>query len=51
LHAEAEVEHGEFKGRVEHLVSMRATHFHSLEELATFMGQVVRTLEEDGCDV
>jgi hypothetical protein len=44
LHAEAQVEHGEFRGRVEHIVSMRATHFHSLEELGTFM---VTTLPED----
>ena len=47
LHAEAQVEQGEFKGRVEHVVSMRATHFHSLEELAAFMVQIVTTLPED----
>jgi hypothetical protein len=47
LHAEAQVEHGEFRGRVEHIVSMRATHFHSLEELGTFMVQMVTTLPED----
>ena len=50
LHAEAQVEHGEFKGRVEHIVSMRATHFHSLEELAAFIVQVVTTLAEDDTD-
>ena len=47
LHAEAQVEQGEFKGRVEHIVSMRATHFHSLEELVTFIVQKVTTLQED----
>ena len=50
LHAEAQVEHGEFRGRVEHIVSMRATHFHSLEELAAFIGQVVTTLPADETD-
>jgi hypothetical protein len=37
LHAEAQVEHGHFKGRVEHLVSGEATHFDSLEELVAFI--------------
>lgn len=41
LHAEAAVEQGHFKGRVEHLVSMHATHFSSLEELVTFIVQVL----------
>jgi hypothetical protein len=50
LHADAQVEQGEFKGRVEHIVSMRATHFHSLEELAAFIVQVVTTLQEDDTD-
>ncbi|MBI3795552.1 MAG: hypothetical protein HY268_01085 [Deltaproteobacteria bacterium] len=50
LYTEAQVEHGEFKGRVEHIVSMRATHFHSLEELAAFIVQVVTTLPEDETD-
>jgi hypothetical protein len=47
LHAEAKVGHGEFRSRVEHVVSMRATHFHSLAELAAFLVQVVTTLPED----
>jgi hypothetical protein len=50
LHAEAKVEQGEFRGRVEHIVSMRATHFHSLEELVAFLVQVVATLPEDDTD-
>jgi hypothetical protein len=51
LHAEAQVEQGEFKGRVEHVVSMRATHFDSLEELATFIVQKVTTLAEDDTEI
>ena len=50
LHADAKVEHGEFKGRVEHVVSMRATHFHSLEELGAFVMQMVTTLQDDDSD-
>lgn len=50
LHAESKVKQGEFKGRVEHVVSMRATHFHSLAELAAFMAKVVTTLQEDDTD-
>jgi hypothetical protein len=45
LRAEARVEQGEFSGRVEHLVSMRATRFQSLEELATFLRETVLGLE------
>jgi hypothetical protein len=41
LHADADVEHGHWQGRVEHLVSYQVTHFHSLEELLTFMVEVV----------
>ena len=51
LHAEAKVKQGEFKGRVEHIVSMRATHFDSLEELVTFIVQAVTTLPEDDIDI
>ena len=50
LHAEAKVEQGECRGRVEHVVSMRATHFDSLEELVAFMVQMVTTLPEDDPD-
>jgi hypothetical protein len=50
LHVEAKVEQGEFRGRVEHIVSMRATHFHSLEELVAFIVQTVTTLQEDDTD-
>jgi hypothetical protein len=41
LHAETQVEQGCFKGRVEHLLSHRATHFESLEELLAFVVQMM----------
>jgi len=41
LHADANVEQGYWQGRVEHLVSYQATHFRSLEELLTFMTEVL----------
>jgi len=41
LHAEAHLERGDFKGRVEHIVSHQATHFESLEELVEFMIRMV----------
>jgi hypothetical protein len=47
LRAEAHVEHGEFRGRVEHLVSYQATRFDSMKELAAFMMHVVTTLPAD----
>ena len=51
LHADAQVEKGQFRGRVEHMVSMRARHFHSLKELAAFIEQAITTLpQEDESD-
>jgi hypothetical protein len=47
LRADAEVGQRELSGRVEHLVSMRATHFHSVEELVVFIVQVVTALQTD----
>ena len=47
LSAEAQVAHGEFAGRVEHVESMRATHFQSLDDLTAFIVQVLTTLRED----
>ena len=40
IHAEARVEQGHFKGRVEHLMSHQAIHFESLEELVAFIVRV-----------
>ena len=51
LHTDAQVEQGEFRGRVEHVVSYKSRHFHSLEELTAFMVQVVTTLPEDDSDI
>jgi hypothetical protein len=43
----ARVAQGEFVGRVEHVDSMRATHFQSLDDLAAFIVQVLTMLPED----
>jgi hypothetical protein len=42
LHDDVEVEKGQFFGRVEHVVSGKATRFASLEELVAFIKQVLR---------
>jgi hypothetical protein len=41
LHAAAAVAQGQLAGRVEHVLSGQATHFHTLEELLAFMAQVL----------
>jgi hypothetical protein len=41
VHADAQVEQGQWKGRVEHLVSGEADHFDSLEELTAFIVQTL----------
>jgi len=46
LRADAEVGQGEFRGRVEHINSMRATHFHSIEELLAFIVKVLSEPEQ-----
>ena len=45
LHAEAQVKHGQWKGRVEHLNSGEAEHFASPEELLAFMAHVLKDQE------
>ena len=47
LRWDANVEHGDFRGRVEHFVSMQATHFESVEELLAFIVRVVAALPAD----
>jgi hypothetical protein len=55
IHADAQPEQGDCKGRVEHLTSMQATHFNSSEELLAFMARILtaqqqaeeRIIEED----
>ena len=42
---ETDIEAGRFEGRVEHIVSYKATRFHSLDELLDFIASV---LAEDG---
>jgi hypothetical protein len=43
--AETEVGQQRFVGRVEHVVSGQAAHFTTLEELLTFMAQVLAALD------
>ena len=41
LHAESKIEKGQFKGRVEHMVSGQSTHFSSMKALKAFMHPVL----------
>jgi hypothetical protein len=41
IHIDAHVEQGQWKGRVEHLVSGESEHFESLEELTAFLVQIL----------
>ena len=45
LHATAAVAQGQLTGRVEHVVSGQAAHFHTLDEMLTFMARVLATLD------
>jgi hypothetical protein len=45
LHATAAIAQGQLAGRVEHVVSGQATHFHTLEELLAFIARVLATLD------
>jgi hypothetical protein len=47
LRWDADVEHGDFRGRVEHINSYQATHFESIEELIAFITRVVAALPAD----
>jgi hypothetical protein len=38
---EADVKQGRFEGRVEHVASGQAAHFHSLDELLAFLARVL----------
>jgi hypothetical protein len=46
VHAAAELNNGQFTGRVEHIVSGQVTHFYSVEELRAFIVQVLMTATE-----
>jgi hypothetical protein len=52
LHVDVEVEHGQFYGRVEHVVSGKATHFDSVEGLMAFIKRVLeeQSSRDDGDD-
>jgi len=41
VHADAQVEQGQWQGRVEHVVSYQATRFQSLDELLAFIVKVL----------
>ena len=43
IHAEVDVTEGEVRGRVEHIVSGQVTHFKTVEALAQFMLQTLKT--------
>ena len=45
LYVDADVEQGEWKGRIEHLKSYDAEHFASLEELTAFVVRVLTQQE------
>ena len=50
LHAEAELTKGRMNGRVEHIVSMKATHFDSLGALVLFMARAIAEYEAEKDD-
>ena len=39
--ADADIESGRLAGRVEHVASSKAAHFHTLDELLVFLGRVL----------
>ena len=41
LHAESKIEKGQFKGRVEHIVSGQSAHFSTMKALKAFMRYVL----------
>jgi hypothetical protein len=51
LRWDADVEHRDFQGRLEHLASLRATHFHSIEELIMFISQIVSSLQSEKMEI
>jgi hypothetical protein len=47
MRGDANLAEGDFRGRVEHLVSLQATHFESVEELTAFIVRVVAAQRAD----
>ncbi|WP_143301698.1 hypothetical protein [Candidatus Entotheonella palauensis] len=50
LRADSRVENGHVAGRVEHVVSGRATHFQSVDELLTFIAGALRETDAAGAE-
>ena len=46
IHANAQVEQGQWYGRVEHINSYQATHFQSLDELVAFITRILAAQEQ-----
>jgi len=44
---ETDVKQGRFEGRVEHVASGQAAHFHSLDELLAFLARVLTDLRTE----
>jgi hypothetical protein len=42
---ETDIEAGRFEGRIEHIVSYKATRFHSLDELLVFIASVLAEVD------
>ena len=47
LYAASRIEKGQFKGRVEHIVSGRSTHFSTMKALKAFMHRVLTEEQPD----
>lgn len=45
--AETDVRAGRFEGRVEHVASSRSAHFHSLDEMLSFLAQTLADVRTD----
>jgi hypothetical protein len=48
LHTTTQMKAGQMTGRLEHLVSLQATMFASLEALVDFMARVLREVRQGG---
>jgi hypothetical protein len=51
LHADAQVEQGQWRGRVEHLNSGEAAHFASSEELLAFMARTLAAQQQTEAEI
>ena len=46
VRAETDIQAGRFEGRVEHIASTKATRFHSLDELVSFIAAVLAEVRD-----